>query len=174
MELKQCKKCERDIPMNTDYFFKKKDTKDGFTNKCKECIGRKFTDKLTKIPKDGYKFCVKCDRKLKSTNSYFPVDKLCKDGLRNVCRECGKDGHFMEDNYVPKRIWSDEENVIFIELYPHYTNKELQEIHYPNETIKQIFNRAFRLGIVKSEETNKRRYTYTVSECTELIRLYME
>ena len=156
MELKKCKKCERELPKNLDFFFKNCGTKDGFTGRCKECIGKKFTDKLTKIPKEGYKFCIKCDRELKATNSYFPIDNLCKDGLRNVCRECGKDGHFMEDNYVPKRVWSEVENKRFVELYPHYTNAELQEIHYPNESIKELVDRAFRLGVVKSEETVNR------------------
>lgn len=156
--MKQCKQCEREFPMNTDFFFKKKDTKDGFVNKCKECMGKKFTNKLTKIPKEGYKFCIKCDRELKSTVSYFPPDKMCKDGLRNVCRECGKDGHFMTEDYVPKKWWTDEENERFKELYPHYTNKELIEIHYPDLTEKDLWDKAYILGIVKSDETRERRY----------------
>lgn len=158
MDLKICKQCAIELPMNTDYFFKKKDTKDGYLNKCKECMGSKFTNKLTKIPKEGYKFCIKCDRELKSTVSYFPPDKGCKDGLRNVCRECGKDGHFMEDNYVPKKWWTEEENERFIQLYPHYTNKELIEIYYPNLTEKDLWDKAYLLGVVKSKETTERRY----------------
>ncbi len=158
METKICKQCERELLKNTDFFFKKKDTKDGYVNKCKEYQGYSFTNKLTKIPKDGYRFCIKCDRELRSTSSYFPVDRSCKDGLRNVCRECGKDGHFMEEDYVPKQWWSDEENQRFIELYPHYTNKELIEIHYPDETEKGLWDRAYKLGVEKSEETRDRRY----------------
>jgi 5-methylcytosine-specific restriction endonuclease McrA len=158
MEMKKCKQCVRELPMNIDYFFKKKDTKDGLTNKCKECMGKQFTNKLTKIPKLGYKFCIKCDKELKSTASYFPVDKTCKDGLRNVCRKCGKEGLYMDDDYTPKHIWTDEENDKFKELYPNYTNKELIEIHYPKLTEKDLWDRAYRLGIVKSEETTERRY----------------
>lgn len=158
MELKECKQCKEMLPMNTDYYFKKKDTKDGFTNKCKACQGHSYTNKLAKIPKDGHKFCIKCDRELKSTFSYFPPDKGCKDGLRNVCRECEKDGHFMNEEYTPKKWWSEEDNRRFIELYPHYTNKELIEIHYPEETEKSLWDKAYRLGVIKSDETTERRY----------------
>ncbi len=157
-ELKCCKECKRNLPMNTDYFFKKNGTQDGFANKCKECQGYKFTNKLTKIPKDGYKFCAKCKQELASDIKFFPPDKACKDGLRNVCRECGNDGHFMTDKYVkkPRRVWSDEENKLFTERYPHYSNRELIEIFYPNETIKKLMDRATRLSVNKSEETMKR------------------
>lgn len=158
VEMKNCSKCKRELPMNTDYFFKKKDTKDGYTNRCKECQGYKFSNKLTKIPKEGYKFCIKCDRELKSTSSYFPVDRTCKDGLRNVCRECGKDGHFMKDDYVPKKWWTEEENELFKHRYPHYLNEELIEIFYSDETDKSLTDKAYKLGVVKSEETRDRRY----------------
>jgi hypothetical protein len=153
---KFCSKCQRELPMNTDYFFKKKDNSDGLTIKCKECMGKEFTNKLTKIAKEGYKFCIKCNRELKATISYFPPDKMCKDGLRNVCRECGKDGHFMEEDYVPKKWWTEEENERFKELYPHYTNEELIEIHYPDLTLKTIMDKAYLLGVVKSDDTRKR------------------
>lgn len=151
METKLCSECKRELLRNTDYYFKKKDTKDGFTNKCKECQGYKFTDKLTRIPKEGHKFCIKCDRELPADARYFPVDKSCKNGIRGVCRECGKDGHFMEDNYTPKRVWSEEENEFFIKIYPHYTTLELIEYFYPNETKVTIEDRAYRLGCTNTK-----------------------
>lgn len=158
-ELKCCKECTRDLPMNTDHFFKKKDTKDGFTNKCKECQGGKFTNKLTKCsPRSGFKFCIKCDRELESDARFFPPDKTCKGGFRNVCRECGKDGHFMAEGYVPKELWTDEENSLFINRYPNYLNEELIEIFYPNATHKSLQDKAYQLGVHKSEETRNRRY----------------
>lgn len=154
---KICNKCNEELPMNTDYFFKNKETKDGFLLRCKRCVGYEYTDKLTKIPKEGYKFCIKCDRELKATISYFPPDKACKDGLRNVCRECGKDGHFMSEDYVPKEWWTEEENKLFVERYPHYTNEELIEIFYPDCTEKDLWDKAYRSGgIVKSKETRER------------------
>lgn len=159
IKMKVCSKCKRELPANSDYYFKKHDTADGYTNKCKECRGYKFTDKLTKIPKDGHKYCIKCNRELPSTNVYFPIDNTCKDGLRNVCRECGKDGHFMEEDYIPKRVWTDAENELFIKRYPYYTNEELIENFYSNETNKTLQNRAYRLGCtnLETEDTKNRR-----------------
>ncbi len=141
---KICIKCNRKLPANTDYFFLKKDTQDGFVNKCKECVGKKFTDKLTRILRDGYKLCIKCDRELPIDIIYFPPDKMCKDGLRNVCRECGKDGHFMEKGYIPRRSWwNEEEENLLKEVYSLYTNSELIKLYFPNETNKSLHDKAW-------------------------------
>lgn len=158
MDFKKCKKCEREVPLNTDYYFKKKDIKDGFMTTCKECQGYSFTNHLSKSIKKGYKACIKCYRELKNTPSYYPVDRSCKDGLRNVCRECGKDGHFLPENYIPKSWWSKEEEKLFIERYPHYLNSELIEIFYPDKKEKSLSDKAYKLGICKSEKTRERQY----------------
>lgn len=157
---KICKGCERKLPSTSDYFYRKHDTKDGLQTKCKECNNSVFTDKLTRIPQDGYKFCIKCNRELLIDIKYFPPDKMCKDGLRNVCRECGKDQHFMEDGYIPINKWNKEENEIFINRYNKFTNTELMENFYPNETLKSLHDRAWRLGVTGKtpevlERTNK-------------------
>lgn len=128
-----------------------------FIGRSKDSINNKATDihlkKKVLIPKEGYKYCKKCGRELPNTNIYFPVDKSCVDGLRSVCRECGKDGHFMKEGYVPKEWWSDEENKIFLERYPFYTNEEMRNLFYPNFTDKQMFDRAWKHGVSKNEET---------------------
>lgn len=142
--LKKCNLCQRILPADTDHFYLKPDTKDGFCNRCIECLGRKFRNKLTHIPKDGCKFCIKCDRELPNNYLYFPIDKTCKSGLRNVCREC-MNGHFMSDDYTPIQKWNDEENQLFIERYPHYTNDELIIDFYPDLSLKQINDRAYHL-----------------------------
>ena len=36
-------KCKRLLPLDSDHFNHKCDTKDGYTSRCKECLGRKFT-----------------------------------------------------------------------------------------------------------------------------------
>lgn len=163
-QIKECGKCNREFPMNTDYFFKKKDTKDGFTKRCKECQGYSFTDKLTKIPKSNHKFCIKCDRELPSSIQYFQPDKNVKSGLRNVCRECGKDGHFMKDDYVPKTWWSVEDEELLASVYPHHLNSEIIELYFPNKTEKDLWDKVFTMNkekgynIVKTKETVNRRY----------------
>jgi len=72
METKECKQCKKLLLANSDFYFKKKDTKDGWTNKCKLCMGKTYTDKLTRVPKQGYKFCIKCNRELPAKITYFP------------------------------------------------------------------------------------------------------
>lgn len=148
IKTKVCNKCNRELPMNTDYFFKKCDTKDGFTTKCKECQRYSFSNKLTSPkPKEGYKICKKCNRELKNINAYFPIDKGCKDGLRSICRECNpKYGNFMQEGYIPKVWWSDEENKLFTKIYPYYTNLELIELFYPDKTEKDLSDKAYKLN----------------------------
>ena len=143
--------------MNIDHFFKKKDTNDGFSSRCKECQGYNFSNTLhKKRAKVGFKICIKCDRELEKTIQYYTQDKMCKDGYRNVCRECSG-RHFMKDDYKGKTYFSHEENEIFKQLYPHYTNEELIDKFYPDQTFKQLMDRSFRLGgLNKTTETAKR------------------
>lgn len=35
---KKCKKCEKVKELNADNFYRKTTTKDGFSDKCKECV----------------------------------------------------------------------------------------------------------------------------------------
>lgn len=154
METKQCVKCERNFDKTQKYFYKIKNSKDGYGKTCKEC-----REKRKIFGRDGCRYCKNCQRELPCKSTHFPPDKLCDEGLRYVCRECGKDGHFLEDGHRQKEFWSDEENKLFVERYPHYTNEELIEIFYPNQSQKTLYNRAQRLGgIVKSQETTDRRY----------------
>lgn len=161
---KICNKCNKELPMNIDYFHKNKDRKDGFNSRCKECSGYSYTDTLTKIPKNNHKFCIKCDRELPSTSQYFPPDNNLKSGLRNVCRECGSDGHFMDDGYVPKVWWSIEDEKLLADVYPYHLNSELIELYFPNKTEKDLSDKVYIMNkekgynIAKSKETVDRRY----------------
>lgn len=143
--------------MDIDHFNHKCDTKDGWTSRCKECLGRKFTNHLTHIPKEGYKFCKKCDKELPISIQYFPPDESCKDGLRNVCRFCGKDGHYMVDDYKPSERWTDEDVKLLESVYHDYTNEELVEKFFPNRTKHALDTIAGKRGFAwKSDETYKR------------------
>ena len=110
MKTKICNKCGRELPLDSDHFYKNCVQKDGFTKICKECKGYHFTKYLT--CKEGYMFCKKCDRELPYTVQYFPEDKKSTVlGLRKVCRECNPSyGRFLEDGELPKYKWSEEEN----------------------------------------------------------------
>ena len=155
--IKKCSRCNNEYPADTDHFFLKCDTHDGFVKYCKECMGKSFTNYLTHIPKSGYKFCIKCDSELPTTIQYFPPDSMCKDGLRNVCRCCGKDGHYMEDNYIPVERWSKDDLFLLKSIYPDYTNEELINKFFPNRTKHALDSQADKNGYAwKSKETYER------------------
>ena len=142
--VKICKACERELPADIDHFYLKKDTRDGLTSKCKECQGRYFTNHLTHIPKEGYKFCKKCDRELPVDIKYFPPDKACVDGFRSVCRECSE-AHFKIHDVDWGQRWTEEEINLLKENYCNYTNKELQALFFSNRSIRGISTMADKL-----------------------------
>ena len=57
------------------------------------------------------KICKKCGRELPLTEKYYPKDKGCKDGFRNVCRECqtGHSSGFLKDDYKKPSKWTDDD-----------------------------------------------------------------
>ena len=150
---KYCNSCQKRLPKNKHHFDIKRCTYDGFAPRCKVCCGYAYTKDYTPSKK-GYKICIKCERELEFTRQYFPPDKMMKNGFRNICKECSGSS-FMTEESLTKEIakFSDEENYLFIERYPHYTNAELIELFYPNLTEKQLWDRAGRLKVIKSEET---------------------
>jgi hypothetical protein len=161
-EIKICTQCKRELPANKDYYFMKLGK---FNNRCKECCGRRFTNHLTHIPKEGCVFCKKCDRELPHTFQYFPEDKSCKTGLRYVCRECNPSyGRFLNDNEEPHREWSNEEKNLLISTYHDYTNKELQIKYFPTRSLRSLDSMADCLGIGWKSEETKRRTRAFVSE----------
>ena len=171
MKTKVCSKCKRELPLDIDHFNHKCDTKDGYTSRCKECLGRKFTNYLTHIPKNGYKFCIKCDKELPISIKYFPPDKSCKDGFRNVCRCCGKDGHYMDDDFTPELPWSDEDMSLLKRIYKDYTNEELVEKFFPNRTKHALDTIAYKNGFSwKTKDTYKRSRIQSAKKVSKLLR----
>ena len=158
LEYKICLKCNRMLPANSDYFYHKCDTKDGFTSRCKECLNHKFTDHLIRIPKEGYKFCKKCNRELPSNTMYFPTDNSCVDGTRNICRECDKKyGKFLDEIPHKSEPWTKEDLDLLKSIYADYTNEEIVEKFFPTRTIRAIASIADVYGFAgKSEETFRR------------------
>lgn len=158
IEYKICLKCNRMLPANSDYFYHKCDTKDGLTSRCKECLSHKFTDHLIRIPKEGYKFCKKCNRELPSNTMYFPTDNSCIDGTRNICRECDKKyGKFLDEKPHKSEPWTKEDLDLLKSIYTDYTNEEIIEKFFPTRTIRAIASIADVYGFAgKSEETFRR------------------
>lgn len=157
-DLKTCNRCDRDLPANTDYFYKKHDTKDGFTSACKECNGQRFT-KYHDL-KDGEMFCKRCEKILPYTDEYFPKDKSTKTGLRNVCYICskGKGGSARYGKRAkPAPKWTKEEDDLLSQVYADNTNKEIAHL-FPERTEKAITDRALLLGLSKSKIARKKQY----------------
>lgn len=170
MKTKRCTNCGRELPANKDYYFMKLGK---LNNRCKECCGRHFTNKLTHIPKEGYQFCKKCDRELPYTFQYFPEDKTTKTGLRNVCRECNPSyGRFLKDGEEPHRAWSTEEIELLKSIYSHYTGLEIIDRNFfPGRTLRAIECEAGTLGIAfKTEETKQRAYNHQAELCSEMFK----
>lgn len=95
------------------------------------------------------KKCKKCNRILPLTKQYYPPDKGCKDGFRNVCREC-QTGHysgFLPDGYEKPPRWTKEEKQLLIDNYKDHTNLELQNLFFNNRTILAINSQAKKLEI---------------------------
>lgn len=165
-ETRICTKCNREFP-NTKEFFYYSNSNDNFMAVCKECgtaknkkrneeMKKRFTS--NKIVYDGEKVCKKCKRSLPNSYCYFPIDKSCVSGLRNICRECNpKYSGFLKADYDAPVHWTKEEDELMFKHYQHYTGIELHEKFLPNRTIRAIESRAGILGISgKTEEAFKR------------------
>lgn len=110
------------------------------------------------------KVCIKC-RKEKTLNKLnFNRSNHNKDSFTKSCKECLSNGnnrysHISSKPRKKRKVWSEEDNLLFMERYPNYLNSELIELFYQDMTEKQLWDKANRHGVVKSENTNKRRYT---------------
>lgn len=81
-KFKICKKCNRKLPMTTEYFRKNKTYRNGFINICKECQGYHFTKDFL-----GRKQYTKCKNySLEKISEKFP-DKMKYFKYKNMCNE---------------------------------------------------------------------------------------
>lgn len=161
-EYRTCTCCKKTYPNTEEYFGK--NNGDGRNSVCKTCVSKKNKEKRellkqrfasNEIEYGDEKICKKCGRSLPNSYKYFPVDKCCKTGLRNICRECDtKYGGFLSEDYEPNKLWTSEEDEIIITYYKDYTGKELQEKFFPDRTVRAIESRGSILGVSgKSDET---------------------
>lgn len=162
-EFRICSKCGIEFPNTNEYFqyASKKDNR--LSSMCKPCqsevtkkrnLMKTENNKKLKFSDDIKKTCIKCHEILPATLKYFPKDLSCNGGLRNVCRCCGKDGHYMDDEYIPNERWSDEEIDLLKQIYKHFTGEEIKERYFPNRSIRAIECCADTNGFSgKTEET---------------------
>jgi hypothetical protein len=90
------------------------------------------------------KICKKCGRELPLTEKYYPKDKGCKDGFRNVCRECqtGHSSGVLKDDYIKARRWTDAEIDLLKENYANYTQIELRDKFFPDRSVQAVISKA--------------------------------
>lgn len=87
----KCRKCNRVLPLTTQYFYKQKANKSGFKYQCKECLGRKFNIHVDKsdVP-DGHKRCARCKEIKPLSKEFFHISPKHKnsDGFKSTCKTC--------------------------------------------------------------------------------------
>lgn len=154
--MQKCKNCGIVKPHTKEFFKVDNRVPSGLRKVCRVC-SYKYKKKVKPVPKEGFRFCLHCHRELPETDRYFPTDKSCKTGLKGTCRECSPSyKNFLEEGQVTWNVWTKEENEIFAERYPLYTNEELIEKFYPEETYKGLGDKANYRKLHKTQETKLR------------------
>ena len=126
MDNKICSKCNRELPLTDDYFNRRKDSKDGFRNICRECKGNTFGNKRKNeavVYNDRTKKCNKCGRRLPLDSNHFRKSNKTKDGFQGTCKECK--GLSFNDN---TGTWNEYENNILINYYSNTEKEKLLEL----------------------------------------------
>lgn len=85
---KECKKCKRLLPADMIHFNRKRDSKDGLHNICKECRGSKFRIPYTYGVLEGERKCSHCGIIYPATNEYFSYNDKEHRRFSNRCKEC--------------------------------------------------------------------------------------
>lgn len=86
METKVCIKCGEEKELTTEYWHRRKDSKDGFRNQCRECRGCKPKRRI----KEGFKYCNKCNQEKELNENNWYKDIREASGFRSPCKECCK------------------------------------------------------------------------------------
>ena len=178
-KFRTCTSCGKILPNTLEYF--SVNNGDGLNSKCKECMKEKSKNKRekykekfssTKIEYDGEKICKKCGRSLPNSYRFFPVDKGCKTGLRNICRECNpKYRHFLSEDFEASKPWTVEEDELMRLHYNDHTGLEMKEQYLPERSIRAIESRAGILGISwKSDEAKQRARDHQASIVSEKMK----
>lgn len=85
---KICSKCGRELPLNKDFFEKRKVSKDGFRGVCRECNGHSFKVKDFETSKKKIKKCRTCNQEYPLNEEYFSKSTRTSDRFKTVCKNC--------------------------------------------------------------------------------------
>src|SRR5574343_627204 len=78
MDLKKCTKCEQEKPATTEYFFKKKDGRDGLNSICKICAAQYCKNNAEKIKKRRALYNKENAEKMKAYRAQYYKDNAEK------------------------------------------------------------------------------------------------
>lgn len=141
VKVKRCSKCGRELPANSDYFFKRKESKDGLMGVCKECKGKSFTNKLNYQTEEGRRICYKCKEKYELNDDNFYRSSLNKEGFRTTCKNC--------DNEVNKIYKSNNKEL---------TKKQWKNWYAKNKEYISKYNREYRDKNIKRIKKYNKEY----------------
>ena len=82
--MKECKKCGKEYPQTSDYFYKRRDYKNGLDTTCKVCRRKEDRERQERL-KANTKICSQCKVEKPLNEEHF--DKL-KTVYRSVCKSC--------------------------------------------------------------------------------------
>lgn len=116
MKTRVCSKCNKELPLTTEYFYRDSRNIEGFRCECKFCQQKQYAkyykekhktehEQIKQIEQDrkqrGVKLCTKCYKEYPATLEYFYNRKDSKDNLSNWCKECTKNHgkQYRLDNY---------------------------------------------------------------------------
>lgn len=158
MEIKICSKCKRELPANSDYFFKRKENKDGLQGVCKECkSGHSFTDKIKYKTEEGFRICLKCDIKYELNSDNFYASNLNKDGFRTTCKVCdNQTNKLYKENNKNKtkeqwRLWYEENKEYKNEYDRNYRVENSVRISDYNKKYQKKYRQSKRGKAVRSK-----------------------
>ena len=84
-----CGTCKKELPLNNNYFYKRKLAKSGWNSRCKKCHGHNYGIRHPNVvfeAKENNKFCSVCKKEL--PHKEFSKSAENKDGYKSCCKKC--------------------------------------------------------------------------------------
>lgn len=156
---KICRRCNKELPLNHDYFYYNAISSDGHDYSCRVCNGYQYG----KTPKEGYKICIKCENELILNKDNFHKDNSSSDTFDSICKDC-KFGRNTENFSIEK--WYGERSQKFKNrwnfedikwMYVNYTTIGKQDLlKYFNNKIsyKTLTNIIYQWNIKKQDKND--------------------
>ena len=146
MEMKVCTKCNKALPMTTEYFYKA-NNKCGFRSICIKCFKldrEKRTEEISQnyITRDK-KICTVCGIEFPATSENFVRRNDSKDGLSYECKNCSSirkkkyNEEHKEEISEKGKIYRDNNKEYLKECGKKYRDKNKE---YYNEYNKKYYN----------------------------------